>query len=522
MLFFSMLNTQTGVEKQFCHYFFGSEALMSEYILQMQDISKSFHGIKVLKNVTLLIKAGEVHALMGENGAGKSTLMKILMGIYSADSGEITMDGNSIINRSPRQAMERGISMIHQELNPVMDMMVFENVFMGRELRNSAHLVDKRREIQVTRSLLKDMNIPISEMAYMRDLSVAQCQLVEIVKAISIKAKIIIMDEPTSAITEDEVDTLFQHIENLRKQNVAIIYISHKMSEIFRISDRITVLRDGEMIICDHATAFDQNSLIRYMVGREITDVYPKITAPIGEVIMKVENICYSSKVKNASFEVRKGEILGVGGLVGAGRTELVETIFGVRRKKSGRIFKCGRELNITHPKHAIANGMALISEDRKIAGLDLIASVRDNITMASLKQVSRHGLLNQTKEKIAAKKYITKLSIKTPSDMSYARNLSGGNQQKVVIGKWLMTNADVIIMDEPTRGIDVGAKHDIYLLIGELAKQEKAIIIISSEIPELMGICDRIIVMAEGKITGEVPRNEFSQEKILTLATKF
>lgn len=495
---------------------------MPEYILEMENITKSFPGVKVLQGVTLQIQAGEVHALMGENGAGKSTLMKILMGIYTPDEGSVKMHGRPMVNKGPKDAMQHGISMIHQELNPVMDMMVFENVFMGREPRTPMRRVDKRRMIAETRRLLADLNIAIDALAYMRDLSVAQCQLIEIVKAISVGAKVIIMDEPTSAITDREVDTLFEQIARLRQQGVAMIYISHKMDEIFRICDRITVLRDGQFIGCDEARNLDQQTLIRMMVGRDITDVFPKADAEIGEVILEAKDIQLGRKVRDVSFQLRRGEVLGIAGLVGAGRSELVETIFGIRHKTGGQIFKNGRELRITHPRHAIRNGIALITEDRKTTGLDLIASVQDNITMASLGRVSRGGLLHKNQEKKAAHKYIQSLRVKAPDEKVLAGNLSGGNQQKVVIAKWLMTEPDVIILDEPTRGIDVGAKRDIYLLIGEFVKQGKAVIMISSEIPEIMGLSDRVLVMAGGRLTGELTREEFSQERIMTYAAQF
>lgn len=495
---------------------------MPKYILEMENITKSFPGVKVLQGVTLQIQAGEVHALMGENGAGKSTLMKILMGIYTPDEGSMKMHGRPMVNKGPKDAMQHGISMIHQELNPVMDMMVFENVFMGREPRTPMRRVDKRRMIAETRRLLADLNIAIDALAYMRDLSVAQCQLIEIVKAISVGAKVIIMDEPTSAITDREVDTLFEQIARLRQQGVAMIYISHKMDEIFRICDRITVLRDGQFIGCDEARNLDQQTLIRMMVGRDITDVFPKADAEIGEVILEAKDIQLGRKVRDVSFQLRRGEVLGIAGLVGAGRSELVETIFGIRHKTGGQIFKNGRELRITHPRHAIRNGIALITEDRKTTGLDLIASVQDNITMASLGRVSRGGLLHKNQEKKAAHKYIQSLRVKAPDEKVLAGNLSGGNQQKVVIAKWLMTEPDVIILDEPTRGIDVGAKRDIYLLIGEFVKQGKAVIMISSEIPEIMGLSDRVLVMAGGRLTGELTREEFSQERIMTYAAQF
>lgn len=496
---------------------------MSEYVLEMTDIEKSFPGIKVLKGVNLRVRPGEVHALMGENGAGKSTLMKILMGIYSADAGTVLINGKQENIKGPKSAMEHGISMIHQELNPVLDMQVFENVYMGRELKNGPGLVDKKKEQRETQKLLESLKIPILATQMMRELSVAQCQLIEIVKAISINAKLVIMDEPTSAITDKEIATLFEQIAQLKKNNVAIIYISHKMDEIFQVCDHITVLRDGEYIGDDKASNLNQEKLIRMMVGREINDVYPKTEVPVGDVVFEVKNINYKKKVKNASFQLHAGEILGIAGLVGAGRSELVETIFGMRKKDSGSIYKNGKELHITHPRHAIKNKIALITEDRKFTGLNLLGSVKENITLASLADtISKGGLILKSEESRQADRYIDQLKIKTPNRDTPTGDLSGGNQQKVVVAKWLLTEPDIIILDEPTRGIDVGAKRDIYLLIGELVKQGKAVVVISSEIPEIMGLCDRVIVMAAGKMTGEVMRKDFTQELIMTYAAKF
>ncbi len=496
---------------------------MSEYVLEMTGIEKSFPGVQVLKNVNFRLKPGQVHALMGENGAGKSTLMKILMGIYTADAGSILLDGQPVQVKEPKDAMERGISMIHQELNPVLDLQVYENVYMGRELRKISGIVDKKRMIREAQELLDTLGIPISALSMMRELSVAQCQLIEIVKAISINAKIIVMDEPTSAITDKEIATLFQQIEQLKKKNVAIIYISHKMDEIFKICDHITVLRDGEYIGDDESINLNQKELIRMMVGREINDVYPKIDVPIKDVVLEVKDLCYQDKVKHVSFSLRSGEILGIAGLVGAGRSELVESIFGIRKKDRGEIIKGGQKLQITHPRHAIRQKIALITEDRKFTGLNLIGTIKENITLASLSDsISHAGLIKHREEIQQTDSYIEKLRIKTPGRDTFAGDLSGGNQQKVVVAKWLLTEPDVIILDEPTRGIDVGAKRDIYLLIGELVKAGKAVIVISSEIPEIMGLCDRVLVMAAGRITGEVKRQDFTQELIMTYAAKF
>ena len=461
---------------------------------------------------------------MGENGAGKSTLMKILMGIYKADQGSIFLEGKETVIHGPKDAMSKGISMIHQELNTVLDMEVAENVFVGRELLKKGFeklkIVDIARMREETGKYFREMNIDIDPRAKMRTLSVAEMQLVEIVKAISLNSRIIVMDEPTSAITEKEATVLFAQIERLKKQGVAIIYISHKMDEIFRISDTITVLRDGQWIGTKPAKELDNDMLIKMMVGRELTDIYPKDPVEIGDVILEVKNLSRGKKVRDASFSLRKGEVLGIAGLVGAGRSELVETIFGLYPKTGGQIFLHGKEVHIKSAADAIKNKMALITEDRKQTGLNLIVSVKENIASVSIGKLSNHGIVNDKKINEVSEKYIKELKIKTPDGNAIVGNLSGGNQQKVVLAKWLLDEPDIIIFDEPTRGIDIGAKRDIYLLINNLAKEGKAVIVISSEMAEVMGICDRILVMAEGRINGEVQREEFSQEVIMGYAS--
>ena len=495
-----------------------------EYVLELKNIYKSFPGVKVLEDVTLQVRPGEVHALMGENGAGKSTLMKILMGIYKADQGSIFLEGKETVIHGPKDAMSKGISMIHQELNTVLDMEVAENVFVGRELLKKGFeklkIVDIARMREETGKYFREMNIDIDPRAKMRTLSVAEMQLVEIVKAISLNSRIIVMDEPTSAITEKEATVLFAQIERLKKQGVAIIYISHKMDEIFRISDTITVLRDGQWIGTKPAKELDNDMLIKMMVGRELTDIYPKDPVEIGDVILEVKNLSRGKKVRDASFSLRKGEVLGIAGLVGASRSELVETIFGLYPKTGGQIFLHGKEVHIKSAADAIKNKMALITEDRKQTGLNLIVSVKENIASVSIGKLSNHGIVNDKKINEVSEKYIKELKIKTPDGNAIVGNLSGGNQQKVVLAKWLLDEPDIIIFDEPTRGIDIGAKRDIYLLINNLAKEGKAVIVISSEMAEVMGICDRILVMAEGRINGEVQREEFSQEVIMGYAS--
>ena len=492
-----------------------------EYVLEMKDISKTFPGVKALDRVQLQVKPGEVHALMGENGAGKSTLMKILMGIYTKDDGgEILFDGKPYHVSNPKEAMDTGVAMIHQELNPILDMTVYENIFVGRELCKNG-LVDKKAMIEESEKLIAECGLHVSPTDTLRNLTVAQCQLIEIIKAISVNAKVIVMDEPTAAITEREVELLFGHIRRLKAQGVAIIYISHRMDEIFTICDRVSVYRDGQYIGSGETKDLDEAQLIKMMVGREITDVFPKLEAEIGEVVFEAKHIVRAdNKVKDVSISVRRGEILGIGGLVGAGRSELVEGIFGMHKLSGGEIYVKGEKVTVHSPKDIIQKGVALVTEDRKVTGLNLSGTVNDNIAMVAIRKLLSNGLYSKTKARKAAQEYIGKLKIKTPSGDQIVGNLSGGNQQKVVIAKWLLNDPDIIILDEPTRGIDVGAKRDIYLLIGSLVQQGKAVIMISSEIPELMGVCDRIAVMSEGNLSGEVKRGEFSQERIMTLAS--
>ncbi|MGM9554095.1 MAG: sugar ABC transporter ATP-binding protein [Faecousia sp.] len=489
---------------------------MSEYILELKDITKRFSGVTVLEKVTFQLKRGEVHALMGENGAGKSTLMKILMGIYNADEGEILLEGSPVAIRSPKQALENGIAMIHQELNPVLDLSIAENIFLGKEMRNTVGLVRKKAMEEETQKWLKEIGLEVSPSALMRSLSVAQMQMVEIAKALSWNAKIIIMDEPTASLTVREVEVLFGLIRQLRARDVAIIYISHKMDEIFQIADRVTVLRDGKFIGQNVIGELNKDILISMMVGRDIQEIYPKETVPIGEVALEVRNLSVPGRVENASFSVRRGEVLGVAGLVGAGRSEMMEAIFGVRKKSAGEILVNGEAVDITAPRKAVAKKMAFITEDRKVTGLNLIGSVRENITIVSIRDLCTARLVSRKKCVKAAEKYIGALKIRTDSPEKQVQYLSGGNQQKIAIAKWLLSEPDIIILDEPTRGIDVGAKRDIYLLIGEFAKAGKAVIMISSEMPEVMGMSDRIMVVADGKVTGFVDRADFDEETIM------
>lgn len=490
---------------------------MSEYILQMLDIVKEFPGVRALKGVQLNVRPGTVHTLMGENGAGKSTLMKCLIGIQAPTSGKIIYDGKEVHFKTTLEAMNAGISMIHQELSPVPERSVCDNVWLGREPRKGL-VVDHKKMRADCIELFKKLGLDLDPDAKMGDLTVAKMQMVEIAKAVSYDSRIVIMDEPTSSLTDAEVEHLFRIIADLKAKNVAIIYISHKMDEIFRISDDITVYRDGEYVATDRAENLNVDKVITLMVGREMTSMFPKVDCPIGETIFKVENLAAGKAVKNVSFELHRGEILGMAGLVGAGRTETAEAIFGMRHVTGGKIYKDGKELHIKSPEDAIANKIGLLTEDRRGNGIVGLLSVKENTVLANLKA---YGFpLNHKKMREDTEEYIKKLNTKTPTMETPIQNLSGGNQQKVLVGRWLLTDPDVLIVDEPTRGIDVGAKAEIHSLITKLAGEGKAIIMISSELPEVMGMADRILVMHEGVMTGMIDRKDFSSELILKYAT--
>jgi ABC-type sugar transport system ATPase subunit len=499
---------------------------VNPYLFEMRGIIKSYNQVPVLHGVDLAVGPGEVHALVGENGAGKSTLMKILMGMTPRDAGEIRIQDRPVVFRSPKEAMLGGVAMIHQELNPVLDLEVAENVFLGRELRRLAlgplSPIDRGRMRWECAAIFQRFAIDISPTAMMRELSIAQRQLVEIVKAVSLSAKLVVMDEPTSAITEREVAVLFERIKDMRAQGVSIIYISHKMDEIFQISDRISVLRDGAVVASGATASFDRDALIKLMVGREIKNFLPKETVPIGEVVMEVKGLSWGRRIQNVNFSLRAGEILGLAGLVGAGRSETVETLFGMNRASAGEVWVHGRPRTIRSPRAAIRQKIALITEDRKMTGLNLLGTVEENISLAAMGRFATAGFIHHQQEHTFADEYIGRMRIKTLSRETLVSSLSGGNQQKVVLAKWLLTDPDIVIFDEPTRGIDVAAKRDIYVLIGELVRQGKAVLLISSELLELMGLADRILVMAAGRLTGELPREAFSQEKIMELASQF
>ena len=487
----------------------------------MKNISKEFPGVKALSDVSFLLDAGEVHVLIGENGAGKSTLMKILSGNYHQDSGEILIDGEPVVFKSPIDAIRKGVVMIYQELTPEKHLTVAENIFLGKQ-PVKAGMVDYKSMHSQARGMLDRFGLQhISTKALMNTLSVAETQMIEIVKAASFDARILIMDEPTSALSDHEIDKLFEIVKMLRDQGVGIIYISHKMDEIWRVGDRITVLRDGRYIDTRPLSEVDIDEVIRMMVGRDLSAQFPKEEVEIGGEIMRVEGLdSAEGKFHDISFTLRKGEILGIAGLMGAGRSEVVETIFGIRRKAGGRIFVNGKEVAIKKPRQAMNAGMALVSEDRKGIGLNLKASVKSNITLCYLRELSKGGFMNRKAEVQKTDEEIRALSIKTPDRDQIVSFLSGGNQQKVVVGKWLMTDPEIIILDEPTRGIDVGAKAEIHQIITNMVKEGKGVIMVSSELPEVIGMCDRVLVMHEGELTGEIDRASMTQELIMKYAT--
>jgi methyl-galactoside transport system ATP-binding protein len=497
-------------------------------LLEMNQISKEFPGVKALDNVTIKLRAGTVHALMGENGAGKSTLMKCLFGIYIQDSGEIILDGKKVEINDSKTALDLGISMIHQELLSVPYRSVMENIWLGRfPLKNFGpiKLVNHKKMYKDTEKLFQDLNMDIDPAAIVNRLSVSKVQSMEIAKATSMNAKVIIMDEPTSSLTENEVEHLFRIIRDLKNQGVAIIYISHKIEEILQISDDVTIMRDGRCVGTWPSGELTTDLIISKMVGRDLTNRFPERQNTPAEVVLKVENLTspYPKSFKNVSFDLRKGEILGVGGLVGAQRTELIEAIFGLRSIEAGRILLNGREVKIKTPVEAIRRKIALLTEERRASGIFPLLSVLENTVIANLSRYIRWlFLLDDRKRQDDTVKSIEMLRVKTPSFKALIKDLSGGNQQKVLFARWLLTDPDILLLDEPTRGIDVGAKFEIYTIIANLAMQGKSIVMISSEMPELIGMSDRIMVMCEGRLSGIVNGKETNQEEIMQLATKF
>lgn len=489
----------------------------NETVLQMRDIRKEFPGVVALDGVHLDIKKGRVHALMGENGAGKSTLMKILNGVYQPDGGNIVLRGQKVRIPNPHTAIEMGIAMIYQELNPVPDMTIAENIFLGKEPHGPLGWVDTKRMLAETQAVLDRLDCRLSPGTKMRELTISNKQMIEIAKAVSYNADIIVMDEPTSAITENEVDKLFSVIRALKEQGVAIIYITHKMDEVFQIADEVTVLRDGQFIGTNRAEELTADTLVSMLVGRDLDEVYPKGTAVAGEELLCVEGLSRQGEFEDVSFSLRRGEILGVAGLVGAGRTELFETIAGIRRADSGTVHLAGRAVSFKTPEEAIRNKVVIATEDRKGSGLFLGLAIQENILSASYRLF--FPALRVVRERLTRRivsDEMKKFSIKASNSRQLVGTLSGGNQQKVVLSKVLLTNPGVVILDEPTRGIDVGAKSEIYRIMTTLAEQGKAVVMISSELPEILGMSDRIMVMCQGKMTGIVERSETITQEVL------
>lgn len=492
---------------------------MGNAYLVMQDIDKCFPGVHALQGVRFAVRAGEVHGLLGENGAGKSTLMKILGGIYLQDSGKIIINGVDCMDMTPEKAQQIGIGFVHQELNLADALSVAENIYMGRLPYKNRQLgiIDYKQLYSDTEKILKKLGAKVRPDDIVGDLPTAQKQLLEIGRAISLKAKIVIFDEPTTSLGNEDVTVLFAVIKTLRQDGAIIIYISHRLKEIFEICDRATVLRDGRYIGTVDIPQVTQNELITMMVGRNITELFPKEFVQVGEVLLETDGLSdYGGRVKAVSFQAKRGEVVGFAGLVGAGRTEVMRLLFGADPVRRGNIKVKGRIVKIKMPYDAIKQGICFLTEDRKRQGLSLIMSVADNINMANMKD----AVLNHKKLKATAEKFKVSLKIKTSSLDTPAGDLSGGNQQKVVLAKWLNTNSEIFIFDEPTKGIDVGAKAEIYQIINQLVKAKKTVIMISSELPELLGMSDRIYVMCEGRVTGEVSREEATQEKIMALAT--
>lgn len=496
---------------------------MSDLVVEMRDISKSFPGVRALDRVSLQLRKGEVMALLGENGAGKSTLMKILSGIHQPDEGRIFINGSEVFRLNPTTARQKGIAIIHQELNMCQHLTVAENIFLGRELKRFGTVLDNGAMNRAAAELMERLGMPVSPTETLSRLPVSKQQMIEIAKALSLNARVLIMDEPTSALTSKEIDDLFRIIRNLKEDGCAIVYISHRLEELKHITDRITVMRDSRYITSGLFKDFTMDKIIAHMVGREITEKFPRVSCPVGKPILEVRNLSAGKQVRNLSFSVREGEILGFAGLMGAGRTEMTRTVFGIDKKESGRILLDGKEINIRTPRDAIENGIVLAPEDRKKDGLCVKLSVADNIILPNLKAVSNKlGIILRGKEEKMIKKAVRDLKIKVHHPSTAAQNLSGGNQQKVVVAKWLAGKSRVVMFDEPTRGIDVAAKVEIYNLMNALKEQGIGVLFVSSELPEVLGVADRILVMCDGKITGELSREEASQEKIMHLATQF
>ena len=497
----------------------------ADILLMMENVSKSFPGVKALDNVSLQVKSGSVHALMGENGAGKSTLMKCLFGVYKSDSGRISLMGKEVSFKSAKEALESGVAMVHQELSQAMRRSVMDNMFLGRYplIKKGLPFTSEKRLYEMTKEVFDELKININPREKMENLSVSKRQMIEIAKAVSYNAKVIVFDEPTSSLNEGEAEKLFEIIRELKNRGCGIIYISHKMDEILQISDEITIMRDGKHIATKPAKEISTKDIIRLMVGRELNERYPPKTNKILGDLLEIKALnSEDKKLKNINISLQKGEILGIAGLDGSGRSELVESIFGLRKSTYSYIRAEGKSIRQKNVREAIKNGFALVTEERRATGLFSILSVEENTVIASLRRYGNFGFVSRKKTRAVTREEIRKLRVKTPSEAVKIENLSGGNQQKVILSRWLLTNPRILMLDEPTRGIDVGSKYEIYKLITELATQGKGIIMVSSEMGELLGMCDRIVVMSGGRIAGELSQNEATQEKILELASMY
>lgn len=495
----------------------------SEYVLEMIDIEKQFPGVKALDHAQLKLRPGTVHALMGENGAGKSTLMKCLFGVYKEDAGKILIDGKETHFAGPKNALDNGVAMVHQELNQVLKRSVMENIWLGRFPKKMG-LVSHQQMYEKTKAVFKELDIPVDPKMIIGKLSVSQRQMVEIAKAVSYNAKIVVLDEPTSSLTEEEVEHLFKIMNKLRDKGVALVYISHKMEEILRISDEVTIMRDGKWVATEHAKDLTTDKIIKLMVGRDLTNRFPPKTNVPGEVMLEVKNLTgkYMPSCIDVSFELRKGEVLGIAGLVGSRRTELLETIFGISHRASGEVILNGKTVDNKDSRMAIKNGFALLTEERRATGIFPVMNISFNSIIANIKSYKKRILLSGKDMTKDTGWVIDSMHVKTPSQRTQIRSLSGGNQQKVIFGRWLLTAPEVLLLDEPTRGIDVGAKYEIYQLIIDLANQGKGVIMVSSEMPELLGICNRIAVMSNGHLAGILDGETATQEDIMRLAAMY
>ena len=493
---------------------------MADALVEMKGITKSFPGVVALDDVTFQCLGGEVHAVVGENGAGKSTLMKILAGVYIPDSGDIILGGESVRIPSPHAAQQLGVSIIYQELNLLPDLNVAQNVFLGREPRGPMGLVDTREQEAKAREVLHRLGVDIDPRERLGRLSVAQQQMVEIAKALSLNAQIVIMDEPSAALGGKDLEHLFEVIKALKQQGVAVIYISHRISEVFQIADRVTVFKDGKVVGTSNVSEIDRPSLVRMMIGRSLSETFPKRTDRIGEEILRIEGLCVGDRLRNIDLTVHAGEIVGISGLVGAGRTELAQTIFGTRRSDAGTVNLRGEKVSIGNPRRALRHRIGFLTENRNVEGLVMGQSVKENAALPSLDQRQRWGVVDRKAEHDVVATTCESLHLRAPSLGTDVENLSGGNRQKVVLAKWLISGPELLIFDEPTRGIDVGAKAEIWQLMRDLADQGKAVLMISSELPEVIGMSDRVVVMHRGRIVGELPGETASEEAVMMLAT--